>query len=75
MARWLMSEKAAEVLGVSRPTLIRLWKEGKLQALNLVNDEWPIFDEDYLLRVRDTVVPERAGRRKNTSLFEVEVSA
>lgn len=63
-AKWITSEPAAELLGVSRPTVAKLIAVGKLQPLGWVNGKIAVFDEDYILRVRPHINLPRTGKRK-----------
>lgn len=64
MAKWITSERVAELLDVSRPTVAKLIAAGKLQPLNYVNERIAVFDEDYILRVRPHISVPRSGKRK-----------
>jgi excisionase family DNA binding protein len=56
MSDWVTSEAAAEYLGVSRPTVRQMVKDGRLQPLKYVNGRIMVFDMEYLARVKPTVV-------------------
>lgn len=64
MAKWITGEYAADLLGVSRPTVVKLIADGQLQPLNYVNGKIAVFDEDYILKVKPRIKVRNSGKRK-----------
>lgn len=51
--------QAAKALGISKSTLLRLLKAGKVQEVGRDRNNWRVFTEDDIARIRRVLEPER----------------
>ena len=62
---WITSERVAEILGCSRPTVVKMISDGRLQPIGYVNGKIAVFDRAYIERVKPHVPIADAGRRRS----------
>lgn len=52
MSKWISARAAAELLKVSRPTVVKLVSLHELSVLGYVDGRIAVFDRDYILSQR-----------------------
>lgn len=57
--RPLSTVRAAEVLGISKSTLLRLLKAGKVEEVGRDRNDWRVFSPRDIERIRQVLEPTR----------------
>ncbi|MEA2573352.1 MAG: Helix-turn-helix domain [Chloroflexia bacterium] len=71
MSELLDREQAAEFLGVTRPTISNMLRDGRLTASTTLKGKKPLFTKEYLEEVKPTLriynVGARAAQQRETA--------